>query len=279
MAVTKRLRYEILRRDNNTCRYCGGKSPDVTLTIDHVVPVSLGGSDDPSNLVAACKDCNAGKTSSNPDAPLVDTVSEDALRWAVAMRQAAAEIAEEDEKIERILDAVAEAWKPFYKPSDWSASVVTFIKAGLSEADLLAMVDVAYRKRGISSDRWSYFCGCCWSRLRQIQERAKEIVGSTSATAEPKVTTEWPLTEINSYVAASEVFASRTLTKDQIDSAHCLHKEWGEGDCGDVVCRIGRAESLSWMADEMCRREEREDRVMDHLDDLDELDEDEVANA
>ena len=41
MAVSKRLRYEILRRDNHTCRYCGESAPDVKLTIDHVVPVSL----------------------------------------------------------------------------------------------------------------------------------------------------------------------------------------------------------------------------------------------
>ena len=90
MSVSKRTRYEVLRRDNNTCRYCGGTAPDVTLTIDHVTPVSLGGSDDPSNLVAACKDCNAGKSSSNPDAALVASVSDDALRWAAALKAAAA---------------------------------------------------------------------------------------------------------------------------------------------------------------------------------------------
>ena len=28
MAVSKRLRYEILRRDNHTCRYCGASAPD-----------------------------------------------------------------------------------------------------------------------------------------------------------------------------------------------------------------------------------------------------------
>ena len=57
MPVSKRLRYEILRRDNHACRYCGGTAPDVVITVDHVVPVALGGSDDAGNLVAACKDC------------------------------------------------------------------------------------------------------------------------------------------------------------------------------------------------------------------------------
>lgn len=89
MAVSKRLRYEILRRDNHACRYCGATAPDVPLTIDHVVPTALGGSDDPSNLVAACRDCNSGKTSSSPDQPVVTDVTADQLRWAAAMKAAA----------------------------------------------------------------------------------------------------------------------------------------------------------------------------------------------
>ena len=35
MAVSKRLRYEILRRDNFACHYCGAAAPDVKLNADH----------------------------------------------------------------------------------------------------------------------------------------------------------------------------------------------------------------------------------------------------
>lgn len=89
MAISRRLRYEILRRDNHTCRYCGGSAPDVKLTVDHVVPLALGGGDDPTNLATACQACNAGKSSSAPDAPLVDDVRQDALRWGRAIELAA----------------------------------------------------------------------------------------------------------------------------------------------------------------------------------------------
>lgn len=47
----------VLSRDRGNCRYCG--SPAVH--VDHIVPVRAGGSDDPSNLVAACRDCNMRK--------------------------------------------------------------------------------------------------------------------------------------------------------------------------------------------------------------------------
>lgn len=63
MAVSKRLRYEVLRRDNHTCRYCGATAPDVPLRVDHVTPVALGGTDTPDNLVTACEPCNSGKSS------------------------------------------------------------------------------------------------------------------------------------------------------------------------------------------------------------------------
>ena len=41
MAVTKRTRYEVLRRDGHACRYCGQMAPDVKLAVDHVVPVDM----------------------------------------------------------------------------------------------------------------------------------------------------------------------------------------------------------------------------------------------
>jgi hypothetical protein len=63
MAVSKRLRFEIFRRDSHTCRYCGATAPGTPLRVDHIVPVALGGTDHPSNLVTSCEPCNSGKTS------------------------------------------------------------------------------------------------------------------------------------------------------------------------------------------------------------------------
>jgi 5-methylcytosine-specific restriction endonuclease McrA len=51
------LREEILRRDGFNCHWCGGPAT----TVDHVTLRAAGGSDDPSNLVAACGKCNSGR--------------------------------------------------------------------------------------------------------------------------------------------------------------------------------------------------------------------------
>lgn len=56
-----KLRYEILKRDDFKCVYCGRTSEEVVLEIDHVNPVAIGGDSNPENLVTACKDCNIGK--------------------------------------------------------------------------------------------------------------------------------------------------------------------------------------------------------------------------
>lgn len=50
---------KILVRDNYTCAYCGKRAA----TVDHVKPISLGGGNEPENLVAACSRCNAWKSS------------------------------------------------------------------------------------------------------------------------------------------------------------------------------------------------------------------------
>lgn len=56
------LRATLFERDGWSCRYCGDAVTMETATLDHVVPVSRGGTDDPDNLAAACLMCNSVKS-------------------------------------------------------------------------------------------------------------------------------------------------------------------------------------------------------------------------
>lgn len=51
----------VLVRDNFECQYCGCKLTMNTGTRDHVHPLSKGGKNTLSNVVAACKPCNGKK--------------------------------------------------------------------------------------------------------------------------------------------------------------------------------------------------------------------------
>jgi CRISPR/Cas system Type II protein with McrA/HNH and RuvC-like nuclease domain len=63
VGIGNTLRFEIFMRDNFTCQYCGvNKEEDgVKLEVDHIVPVSKGGTNKESNLTTACFSCNRGK--------------------------------------------------------------------------------------------------------------------------------------------------------------------------------------------------------------------------
>ena len=57
----KGLKRELMRRQNNTCVYCGSRRTARTLDIDHMIPAVRGGSNDPSNLQVICRPCNQRK--------------------------------------------------------------------------------------------------------------------------------------------------------------------------------------------------------------------------
>ena len=53
------VRAIVYARDGNVCTYCGATEGD--FEIDHIIPVSKGGSDELENLTVACKPCNRSK--------------------------------------------------------------------------------------------------------------------------------------------------------------------------------------------------------------------------
>lgn len=196
MSVSKRLRYEVLRRDNHACRYCGHSAPEVQLAVDHVVPVALGGRDDPSNLVAACRDCNAGKSASSPDAPLVADVQADALRWATAMEAANQFRDAELEQIQAMVDHFDAIWTKYWygvqdapldqrayapRPRDWRSSVTRFVQSGLTIPFFGEAARTTFMERAIALDQaWRYFCGICWRELDLRRQVAMDILAADS---------------------------------------------------------------------------------------------------
>lgn len=186
--VSRRLRFEILKRDGHTCRYCGAQAPDVPLTVDHVIPVALGGGNDPTNLVTACQPCNAGKGSTSPDAEVVAEVDAAAMLFAKAMERAAeirsASLREETDATEQFR-AVWEDWK--YTGRDgqrhtidmadgWRTSILRFLEAGLTMDDLSVFTRVAMESQARHDDKFRYFCGCLWRELADRQEIARRLI-------------------------------------------------------------------------------------------------------
>lgn len=63
--IEQGITWEVFRRDNYTCRYCGAN--DVPMTVDHIVTWESLGDSVAGNLMCACRKCN--KTRGNTEYP------------------------------------------------------------------------------------------------------------------------------------------------------------------------------------------------------------------
>lgn len=180
MPVTKRLRFEILRRDNNTCQYCGSKAPDVTLHVDHLIPVALGGSDKPDNLVAACKDCNLGKSSMPADAPILEAVGAQAAAYALEMVDKMTTLRASYEESAQYIDDFDAAWniwvapstrEPSPRPDNWRSSIRRWHGMGVPFDLIDEAIEKAMVKKGLRGEypKFSYMAGIIWRRLDDIR--------------------------------------------------------------------------------------------------------------
>jgi len=59
-------RRNIFARDKNKCQYCGKRFPTCELSLDHVIPRSMGGKSNWENIVCACAACNVKKGGRTP---------------------------------------------------------------------------------------------------------------------------------------------------------------------------------------------------------------------
>ncbi|MBA7486097.1 hypothetical protein ES707_21650 [subsurface metagenome] len=59
-------RRNIFARDKNNCQYCGKRYPTSELSLDHIIPRSIGGKSVWENIVCSCTQCNVKKGGKTP---------------------------------------------------------------------------------------------------------------------------------------------------------------------------------------------------------------------
>lgn len=165
MAISKGLRFDIFRRDGFTCQYCGWKPPDVILEVDHIMPVSEGGGDEPENLVTSCFNCNRGKgTKLLKTMPSIQDLDLDYFEaeQRLAELQRYKRIKTRLDKseagiISRLLDFFHEqvglVWVPDFKDFRW---LLYYHDPDEIER---AIVLASGQCRGSAKDKWHYACG------------------------------------------------------------------------------------------------------------------------
>ena len=170
--LSKKIRFEIFKRDSFTCQYCGNTPPHVILEVDHIKPVAGGGLNDIDNLVTACFSCNRGK-SSNSLKSIPQSLSDKAafIAESEAQLRGYQEILESKrQRIEDELWRVAEVIAPGSTekgiPRDWASSIKRFNKM-LGIHTVLEAAEIALARFPFGGkNAFLYFCGICWKEIR-----------------------------------------------------------------------------------------------------------------
>ena len=174
--LSKKLRFEVFKRDGFACQYCGAHPPDVLLEIDHIIPVKEGGDNDESNLFTACIDCNRGK-GATPLCSAPKTLAEKAeeikereaqlLGYRQIVQQRADRI---EDDMWAVADALVKEASTKGMQRDWLYGIKTFVKQ-LPLDVVLDAAELAYARKPYSDQqRFKYFCGICWNKIREGHE-------------------------------------------------------------------------------------------------------------
>jgi HNH endonuclease len=65
--ISGAIQQKVWAADGFECMYCGAKMGQHLLTIDHFIPLELGGANDVTNFVTSCRRCNKDKGSEAPE--------------------------------------------------------------------------------------------------------------------------------------------------------------------------------------------------------------------
>lgn len=177
MAINKRLRFEILRRDGFRCTYCGASPAERELQVDHVIPAALGGTDDPQNLTTSCEPCNSGKSATPPDAEIIAAVDKAVAIELAARQQIAARAIEYSDSLDTFEDEVRGLWD-FHVPQYRSRYTPGFDLARIAEwhdANVpLGLIEFGIRIAVAADVAWAgksaYATAVVRNKLRQIGE-------------------------------------------------------------------------------------------------------------
>lgn len=186
MAISKKIRFEVFKRDGFTCQYCGKNPPEVTLEVDHIQPVSKNGTDELDNLITACFDCNRGKSnvelkripnSLTENKEILEEREKQYIEYhkliAKIDKRLNAEIEQVDLEFQKTFCGIKLTYE--FKKTTIKKFVQKLNVFEVIEAMQIACYKFKNSKRQYFNGTWldaeelavKYFCGICWNKIKQ----------------------------------------------------------------------------------------------------------------
>ena len=170
-AISKKLRFDIFKRDVFTCQYCGSKPPSVVLEVDHIIPVASGGDNDIDNLVTSCFDCNRGKGARSLELSpetlakkleIQTEAKEQLASFEKSVKAKKAKITRKINKLDKIFSDVTDHTFTY----SFKQSIKKFFEL-LPEHEVIDAMEISLAKfsdePGLAT---KYFCGICWNKIK-----------------------------------------------------------------------------------------------------------------
>lgn len=177
--IGKKLRFEVFKRDSFKCQYCGRSAPEVTLEVDHIVPVAEGGKNEILNLVTSCRDCNRGKgktmlsdgTVLAKEKLQLDELNERRLQLEMLIQWKR----ELSNQLDIEADAIAEMIKDdYWQASDDGKSKIKRVIKEFGFAEVYEAAEIAALQYSGFTQRLLSLGGICYNRRRGMNSGHKK---------------------------------------------------------------------------------------------------------
>lgn len=180
MSLSKKVRFEVFKRDGFQCAYCGNTPPKVVLEVDHVTPKSRGGDDNLHNLLTACFDCNRGKRDVPLDQippPLRENFEalkerEQQLReYSLYLTSVEHRFASDIDEISRLFESCYPEWSfvERFKHTTLRRFLQDLSKHEIMEALRISISKFPQNNEADRNNAIRYMCGICWKKIKSEQ--------------------------------------------------------------------------------------------------------------
>jgi len=147
--------------------------PSVVLEVDHIKPVSSGGSNDTDNLITACFDCNRGKAAHTLDVSPA-TIAQKAVIFEEKRDQLKAYerlLSTQKSAMTRKANKIQKVFEDSFG-RQFTDKFMVSIKAFLGKLPYTVVEDameIACSRMDHPEPVAKYFCGICWAKIREIE--------------------------------------------------------------------------------------------------------------
>lgn len=172
-SISKKLRFDVFKRDEFECQYCGAHPPSVILHVDHIHPVFDGGDNSIDNLITSCESCNLGKGKG-----LLTDVPESIKVKAKKIQESELQIKGymdilscKRERIESESWLIAAALSGVQRVERHGTVELLSIRRFLEKLHYFEVLDaanIAFSKFHYPTPKkFRYFCGVCWNKIKE----------------------------------------------------------------------------------------------------------------